>query len=100
MGRKILVKAYWKLIGTAWLLMSLTFQNSCADGKLRNSGLTEFDLDGIAKVRLPNTLSRIWPKNSKLLGLAGSADFQVDGDTSSNPLDMNLWAVSHAFAFS
>jgi hypothetical protein len=71
---------------------------SCGFGKLRDGGYHERDLDGLARMELPDSLSRLATVGrAKDLRSSDGKGIRLLGDHSLDLEQTNFWAISHAF---
>lgn len=76
------------------------FFTSCQTGKLSASGYQTADLDGLASVSLPKTLTRLDTLGRKReIAVSTPLKMRLLGDHAPNPEESNFWALSHAFVF-
>ncbi len=76
------------------------FLASCQSRKLQAGGYQSADLDGLAEVSLPKTLTRLDTSGRKRdVGLGTPFAVRLLGDHCPNPEESNFWALSHAFVF-
>ncbi len=79
-------------------MVAAIFASGCQSGKLSAGGYESVDLDGLASVSLPKTLTRLdTVGRNRDLALGTPMHVRLLGDHAPNAEESNFWALSHGF---